>query len=282
MTTNRLRIGVVATGSRVDQAIAERVLSLAATLYPKRTPDIEFHPNCFATSGHFAGDDASRADAFVQIANDARYDALWFARGGYGSCRIVERALPRLTDAARGKTYLGYSDVGSLLGALYGAGFPGVVHGPMPADIKREGGQEAITRALAFLVEGDDKSLEAALAPEAPAVAFNITILAHLIGTPWLPDLAGHVILLEEVSEPLYRIDRALCQITSHPQIRRAAGLRLGRCNPIIPNEPDFGQTEEQIVQHWCAVSGLAYLGRADIGHDVGNKIVPFGHTRTS
>ena len=281
MTTNRLRIGVVATGSRVDQTIADRVLSLTAALYPERVPFIEFHPNCFAASGHFAGDDASRADAFVQVANDERYDALWFARGGYGSCRIVEAVLPRLTDAARKKLYLGYSDVGTLLGALYRAGFPHLAHGPMPADIRRDGGQEAITRALAFLVDGDATSIEPSMGSE-PVVAFNITILAHLIGTPWLPDLAGHVILLEEVSEPLYRIDRALCQITSDSGIRRAAGLRLGRCAPIIPNEPDFGQTEEDIVRHWCGVAGIAYLGRADIGHDVANKVVPFRRARTS
>ena len=281
MTTNRLRIGVVATGSCVDQTIAERVLSLAAALYPERTPHIEFHPNCFAISGHFAGDDASRADAFVQVANDARYDALWFARGGYGSCRIVETVLPRLTDAARKKMYLGYSDVGTLLSTLYRAGFPHVVHGPMPADIKREGGQEAVARALAFLVDGDPASIEPSVVSD-PVVAFNITILAHLVGTPWLPDLTGHIILLEEVSEPLYRIDRALCQIASDPGFRRAAGVRLGRCAPIIPNEPDFGQTEEEIARHWCKAAGIAYLGRADIGHDVANKVVPFGRARTS
>ena len=43
------------------------------------------------------------------------------------------------------------------------------------------------------------------------------------------------------------------------------------------PNDPDFAQTEEQVMRHWCNVSGIPYLGRADIGHDAENKIVPFG-----
>ena len=51
----------------------------------------------------------------------------------------------------------------------------------------------------------------------------------------------------------------------------------LGRCGDIPPNDPDFGETEEDVVRHWCARSGIPYLGRADIGHDIHNKIVPYG-----
>jgi muramoyltetrapeptide carboxypeptidase len=65
--------------------------------------------------------------------------------------------------------------------------------------------------------------------------------------------------------------------LTSNPGIRRVAGIRLGRCSNIPPNDPAFGQSEEEVVKHWCAVSGIPYLGRADIGHDIDNKIVPFG-----
>jgi len=83
--------------------------------------------------------------------------------------------------------------------------------------------------------------------------------------------------MLEEVAEYMYRIDRFLFHITSNPGVRRAAGIMLGRCNGIPSNEPDFGQTEEQIAQHWCAASGIPYLGRADIGHDIHNKVVPLG-----
>ena len=87
--------------------------------------------------------------------------------------------------------------------------------------------------------------------------------------------------MLEDVSEHMYRIDRALLHITANPAIRRVAGIRLGRCSAIPPNEPDFGQTAEQVVRHWCEVSGIPYLGRADIGHDIGNKVVPFGRLRS-
>ena len=83
--TNKRKIGVVAPGSPMSSQVAARVQALAATLYPDRTPEIRFHPQCLASHGHFAGDDATRAQAFLEIANDASYDAVWCARGGYGS-----------------------------------------------------------------------------------------------------------------------------------------------------------------------------------------------------
>ena len=75
----------------------------------------------------------------------------------------------------------------------------------------------------------------------------------------------------------MYAIDRALFHVTSAPNLRKVAGLKLGRVSDVPPNDPEFGQTEEQVVRHWCAASGIPYLGRADIGHDADNKIVPFG-----
>ena len=88
--------------------------------------------------------------------------------------------------------------------------------------------------------------------------------------------------MLEEVSEHMYRIDRSLFHLTSHRALRRVAGIRLGRCSAIPPNDPEFVLNEVEVVEHWCKVSGIPYLGRADIGHDSGNKIVPFGPSRAA
>ncbi len=277
MTGRRFRIGVVAPGSRIEPEVAEKVLRVAASLYRDRTPKICFHPQCFLSSGHFAGDDTTRCDAFVEIANDESFDAVWFARGGYGSCRLIGSLLPKLSDEAREKHYIGYSDAGSILAALYKENFTKVAHGPMPADVNRDGGEAAIARVLSYFLDGDASSLEASVSPAKKTAAFNITILSHLLGTPFQPDLSGHVLMLEEISEHMYRIDRSLFHITSNPGIREVAGIMLGRCGNIPSNDPDFGQSEEQVARHWCAVAGIAYLGRADIGHDAQNKVVPFG-----
>jgi muramoyltetrapeptide carboxypeptidase len=275
--TRTTRIGVVAPASRINPALAEKVSALAAARYPAGAVALVFHPQCFLSAGHFAGVDDARAAAFLEVANDPSFDALWFARGGYGSCRLAENVLPQLAPAAREKSYLGYSDTGSLLAGLYAQGFEHLAHGPMPSDIKRKGGEAAVERALAWLVERAPDALEGSVSADTKTAAFNITILSHLLGTPLEPDLADHVLMLEETEEQMYRIDRALFHITNNPAIRKAAGIRLGRCSDILENDPEFILGEEEVVRHWCAKSGIPYLGRADIGHDIGNKIVPFG-----
>ena len=268
-----MRIGVVAPSTPIERAVAERVTALAAERFP--AAELHFHPQCFLAHKHFAGEDRIRAEAFLEIANDPAFDALWFARGGYGSCRIAEAVLARLAPPARDKSYLGYSDAGFLLAGLYQGGFE-VAHGPMPQDVKREGGDEAVARALAWLVERDPGALEPSVGSD-PAAAFNVTVFSQLLGTPLEPDLAGHVLMLEEVSEHSYRTDRALFHITSNPAVRAVAGIRIGRCSLVPENDPDFGETEEEIVRYWCGRAGIAYLGDADIGHDAANKVVPFG-----
>lgn len=277
MRSGKMSIGVVAPASRVARETADKVTALAQHLYGDRVA-MDFHPQCFLASGHFAGDDAARAKAFIEVANDPAYDALWIGRGGYGSGRIAAQVIAALdTAAAHEKTYLGFSDAGAILGAMYAHGIGKLFHGPMPADMLRGNGEAAVKRALAFLVDRDPSSLEPNVSRETPTAAFNIVILAHLIGTPFEPDLSGHVVMLEEVAEYMYRTDRDLLQITSNPMMRRVAGLRLGRCSAVPENDPPFGQTDEQVIRHWCQASGIPYLGRADIGHDVDNKVVPFG-----
>jgi muramoyltetrapeptide carboxypeptidase len=271
-----VRIAVVAPSTRFAPEAAERVRQIAAAMAP--APQITFHPQCFASWGHFAGDDATRAAALIEVAESDAFDAVWFARGGYGAGRLLERVMPALGPAARRKTWLGYSDAGALLGAFHQAGFPHLAHGPVAQDVLREGGEAAVIRALTWLATRDPATLEPSLATDPrPAAAFNLSILSTLVGTPWQPDLAGHVLMVEDVGEYMYRLDRLFFHVTSSPGIRRVAGLRLGRCSDIPVNDIDFGMTEEAVARFWCQRAGIEYLGRADIGHDAANKIVPLG-----
>jgi muramoyltetrapeptide carboxypeptidase len=106
-------------------------------------------------------------------------------------------------------------------------------------------------------------------------VAFNLTTLAMACGTPLMPGLAGHVVLIEEVSEHLYAIDRLFFHLSAH--LGGIAGLRLGRIGDVPTNDIDFGLSVEEIARHWCARHAIPFLGSANIGHDIDNAIVPFG-----
>lgn len=268
------RIGIVAPAGRFNPEAAEQAAQLAA-LRPGRPVELVVHPQCFLADGHFAGPDKAREDALVETANDPAIDAVWFARGGYGSNRIAEAAVARLTPEALAKPFLGYSDMGFLLAALFKAGATNAAHGPMCQDVLRPEGDRAVLRAFDWLVDRKAEACEPA-ALEAPSLAFNLTVFSNLLGTPLEPDLTGRVLMLEDLSEHLYRLDRSLFHITSSPNVRRAAGIRLGRVSDIPENDPAFGEDEEAICRRWCKVSGVRWLGRADIGHDADNKVVPF------
>jgi muramoyltetrapeptide carboxypeptidase len=265
-----MKIAVVAPSCTLSREAADRLEGLVAE---RGDCEVAVHPQCFLSDGHFAGTDDERLSALREVMGDPSVDAVWFARGGYGSNRIAEAALADLPVASRAKLYLGYSDAGFLHAGFNKAGLD-VAWGPMPQDLMRNGGRAAVTRSLDWLVNREPSALEPDL--QGPAMAFNLTVLAALLGTVLEPDFTGVDLLIEDVSEHHYRIDRTMFHVTGSPNVRKVARLRLGRVGDIPFNDPDFGRDEVAIVEEWCGRSGIAFGGRADIGHDVLNRVVPF------
>ena len=266
-----MKIAVVAPSCTLKPEAAEAVQTIVDA---RGDCELAIHPQCFLSDGHFAGPDDARLNALTEVMADTSIDAVWFARGGYGSNRIAEAVLADVPEAARGKTYMGYSDAGFLHGGFHKAGLD-VAWGPMPQDVLREGGEAAIQRALDWFVRRDSEALEPGL--EVPAMAFNLTVLSNLLGTPLEPDFSGVDLVIEEVSEQLYRIDRSMFHITASNNIRKVMRIRLGRVGDVHENDPEFGIDEESIVYDWCVRASIPYGGRADIGHDAANRVVPFG-----
>ena len=265
-----MRIAVVAPSCPLKREAADAVQAIVAK---RGDCELVINAQCFLTEGHFAGPDEARLLALLDTMADPSIDAVWFARGGYGSNRIAEAVLADLPDAARSKLYLGYSDAGFLQAGLHKAGIE-VAWGPMVQDVLREGGEAAVTRALEWIVRRDASALEPAL--DGPAMAFNLTVLSNLLGTSLEPDFAGVDLLIEDVGEHLYRIDRTMFHVTGIEAIRRVRRLRLGRLTDVLENDPVFALDETSIIEQWCARSGIAFGGRADIGHDAQNRVVPF------
>jgi muramoyltetrapeptide carboxypeptidase len=275
-----MRIGVVAPARTVSREGSLRLSAFMALTYPDH--DIVFHPQCYLEHGHFAGTDAQRAAAFLEYANDPSFDAIWFARGGYGSNRILREVMPQLNAAAGRKTYIGFSDMGFLLGALYARGIGKQMHGAMSSSVGINDSADAAGWVLAWLIDKDRRVLEPSIVEGKPYAAFNLSILAALIGTPWLPNLTDHILMIEEVDEPLYRIDRMLFQMAHSTQLKGVAGIRLGQVTAVKDNGEQegnysFGETIEQMIDRWCKEMGVPYLGRAEIGHVERNRPVPFG-----
>lgn len=288
------RIGIVAPSVYIMPDTKERIEALAAAEFPEA--QLVWHPQVFARSpnevagntgfvfsneevipdntqyGHFAGSDEQRAAAFVEFANRDDLDAIWFAAGGYGAGRIALDVLPRLNASARNKTYMGFSDASYTLAMLYRAGFPHVCHGPMAVS-----GNESARRALAWLTRRDPSALEPSIRPGQKYAAFNLISLAMIVGTPLMPDLSDHVVMVEEVGEYLYAVDRCFFSICLGMMRSRPAEIKLGSITNIKENNRPFGKDEVGIAEDWCRRTNIPYGGRARIGHDADNHVVPFG-----
>ena len=132
---------------------------------------------------------------------------------------------------------------------------------------------------LDWLVHRDPASLEPGL--DGPAMAFNLTVLSSLLGTPLEPDFDGVELLIEDVAEHLYRIDRTMFHLVFSPSVRRIRQLRLGRVSDIPANDPAWEGDAEAIVRDWCSRSEIRFAGRAEIGHDALNHVVPFNLARS-
>jgi muramoyltetrapeptide carboxypeptidase len=124
---------------------------------------------------------------------------------------------------------------------------------------------------------GDKSALEGGLERGTRYAAFNLMTLSMMIGTPLMPDLSNHVLIVEEVSEYDYAFDRAMGHVTTALAGKGLIGLRLGRVSDVPENDRPFGISAEESARFWCKRNGIAWHGRADIGHDADNKIVPFG-----
>lgn len=265
-------IAICAPATPITSDHAAALEAMVAAEFPGTS--VYFHEQCFMREGHFAGSDLTRLTAFLECANDPAFDAVWFAKGGYGSNRIAEAAIPRLNRSARSKSYIGFSDCGYLLAALYRHGIGQCAHGSMPVSARSENGRTAVRRVLQWL-NGDNSGLEPSLDGKTPVAAFNLITFAMITGTPLMPDLSGHVLMVEEVSEHLYSVDRLFFHLAG--VLPRLAGLRLGYVSDVPENYVEFGQSAEEIARFWCDRAGIPYLGRAEIGHTSANRVVPFG-----
>jgi muramoyltetrapeptide carboxypeptidase len=221
-------VGVVAPAGVVD---AERLpIGLAALealgLRPRLgSAVLESH-------GYLAGNDAARLADLTAMVADPDVRAVWCARGGYGSQRIVPSLdLGALRDDP--KPLIGYSDVTALHAALAGAGL-GTFHGPMVAtDLARGMSPSSVTSLRAMLMDAAclDAPVPVPIRPgraRGRLVGGCLSVLVSLLGTRWTLDTAGAILFLEDVNEWPYRIDRLLLQLRQAGALERVAGVVFG------------------------------------------------------
>lgn len=181
-------------------------------------------------SGFLAGGDERRASELLEALADPAVDAIVVARGGHGATRILPR-IATSAIAAGGKVLIGFSDVTALHAAWARAGLRSI-HGPMVATLGRadarlrarwieavEGVPPAPVHRLRALARGTAVG---------PLVGGNLAVLSALVGTPFLPSMAGAIVFLEDVNEAPYRVDRMLTSLRNAGVLSEVAGIALG------------------------------------------------------
>ncbi len=260
------------------------IAALRAALGPL-AGEFSLAPNLAARAGYFAGDDDTRLAALATALADPEIDAIVCARGGYGLTRLLARLDPARLAAAP-KLIVGFSDVTALLAwAHVCTGLVGV-HGPVITQLGELGSDDH--QRLALLLAGDDPGALVADAGvvlrggcvEGPLVAANLELLRSLVGTRFMPSLAGCVLALEEVGERPYRIDRALTQLLSSGALRGVRGVAVGQlhaCEEPATGNPDSPSAEAVVLER-LGVLGVPLVTGFPFGHaPTRNAALPFG-----
>jgi muramoyltetrapeptide carboxypeptidase len=270
---------VCPSGPPGDDALDEAVARLEAL-------DLEVRPGRHVRRrhGYLAGTDDERRADLAWALSDPQIRAVVCGRGGYGAARLL-RGLP-WRDLARDapRPLLGFSDITALHLALARLGWP-TLHGAMPAggtwnDFNREGVRRALMSSeplgrLPHPEEMPPPTVLAAGEAEGVLVGGNLTLMASLMGTPWQLQAAGKILLLEDVGEEVYRVDRYLAQLALAGVLDGVAGVVVGEWREIAQGEPSLSL--EQVLQDALGSLGVPVLTGLPLGHGVYRATVPLG-----
>lgn len=225
--------------------------------------------------GHLAGTDEQRIADLNAAFRDPAVRAVWAARGGYGLSRIVDRLDWRAL-AADPKLLIGFSDVSALLLAAWLRVGLVTLHGPVVARLHllAEPARERLRRgvlgqpaALREPVAGTVAIAGAAGRVTGRLVGGNLAVLAALAGTPDQLRTSGCIVVLEEVDEPPYRVDRLLTQLRASGAFDGVVGFAVGtpvRCDPPIGAR---SATFDEVVADRLGDLGVPVLVDLPVGH---------------
>jgi len=232
--------------------------------------------------GFLAGEDHHRAADLHpgDPSSPAGASLLACVRGGWGSARLLERDLPD-HDA----WLLGFSDVTSLLWERLARGRGGAIHGPLVTTLAAEPAwsQERL-RALLFgepVPDLEGEGWQSGVAT-GPLLAANLTVATHLLGTPHLPDLRGAILVLEDVAEAPYRLERMLTHWRLCGALQQLAGIGFGNFRDCVDHDRSDQPSHhyfsaEQVLRERTADLAIPVVAELPVGHWPGNGALPLG-----
>ncbi|WP_242346538.1 S66 peptidase family protein [Anaeromyxobacter terrae] len=222
-----------------------------------------------------AGTAADRGADLVWALTAPGVDAVWFARGGFGTAHLLAALPPELPP----RVVIGYSDATALFCALAGRDGLHLLHGPVLQELGDHTAFESLARLRQVLASGEAPPLSCA-GPARPVrgrlIGGNLAVLASLCGTPWQLDARGAIVVLEEVAEAPYRLDRLVTQLVQSGAIDGAAAVTLGELVRCAPPGEAPGAAED-VIADLLAPLGIPVVRGLPVGHGPRNDAFWWG-----
>ncbi|GJM59707.1 LD-carboxypeptidase [Persicobacter diffluens] len=264
----------------ISGPVMETPVQAARKILEKEGFRVHLGAHCLDQVGMLAGKDEDRLADFQQALDNPEIKAILFARGGYGASRIIDladfsqfRKLP--------KWLVGFSDLTAIHLHLEKYHICSI-HGVMPNSYAREGGEVA-RQALFGLLKGKTTKLASPKHPlnrqgkaKGKILGGNLSIINHCLSSPSEPNWKGAILVLEDLEEQLYHLDRMMIQLQRSGVLSQLAGLIIGQFSDMKEGRYPFGKLAEEIIlQHVANYQYPVWVG-APIGHEAHN--LPFIH----
>lgn len=222
-----------------------------------------------------AGTAAQRTADLREALTAPDIDAVWFARGGFGTVHLLG-ALPYAE--LDNRPVIGFSDATALFAAMHGRG-GNPVHGPVLHSLADHVDADSLGAMRRFLQNGASVDLPGthlagpAHAVSGPVVGGNLCVLASLLGTPWALDASGAVLVLEDIHEPAYKLDRLVTQMLMAGAFAGVRGIAIGELTGCRGGD-DW--TALDLLVELLAPLGVPVVGGLPVGHGARNH--PWRH----
>jgi muramoyltetrapeptide carboxypeptidase len=264
-------VSVVAPSGPFDRESFERGLAVLSSRYRPA-----YSEGLFSREGYLAGNDARRLEELNSALADENVRAIFCARGGYGALRLL-RGID--LQGVRPKPLVGFSD-GTALHGLFQSRRRVSIHGPVLTQLGNQpaASVERFFRLLESPEPADSLTGATCLVPgiaQGPLVGGNLAVFSRLLGTPYLPDLRGAVLLLEDVTERPYRLDRMWQHLALAGVFQNIAGIVLGQF--LQCDEKDGSLRAEDTLRELAQATQLPCATGFAIGHGEVNMAVPLG-----
>lgn len=225
--------------------------------------------------GYFSGTDEERLQDFQKMLNDPNIKAIMCARGGYGTTKFIDR-LDLSNFLKNPKWIVGFSDVTALHLKLHQLGFESI-HSVMPIQFPKPEYKDSV-ESLRKTLFGEIVQLNAkgsafnrtGLA-EGLVIGGNLTLLVDSLGTATEVETNGKILVVEEVGEYIYKLDRMFNQLRRANKLDQLAGLVIGHMTDIQNTDPSFGETVEDIILDKVKDFSYPVAFNFPIGHEVPN-----------